>query len=48
MYDCNKVETVWYLFVDIETRRGFLREARWRDSTFEVIVAEKRYVRRFS
>ena len=26
-------------------RRGFWRLARWRDSTFEVIVAEKRYVR---
>lgn len=34
--------TVWYLFVDKVTRSGFDSEARWSDSTFEVIVAEKR------
>jgi hypothetical protein len=29
MYDCRRVETVWYLFVLIETRRGLERDARW-------------------
>ena len=43
--DWRRLETVWYLFVEIETRRGLEREALWSDSTFEVIVAEYRNVR---
>ena len=37
------VDTVWCKFL-IETRAGSRREARSRDSTLEVIVAENRYV----
>ena len=32
--------------MEIETRKGLESDARCRDSTFEDIVAEKRYVRR--
>lgn len=41
-----RVETVWYLLEEIEIRRGLDREARCRDSTLELMVAEKRHVRR--
>ena len=40
--DWRRVETVWWEEVEMLTRMGFWREARWRDSTFEDMVALKR------
>lgn len=48
MKDWRRVETVWWEEVLMEILTGLWREARVSESSFELMVAEKRYVWRFS